>query len=115
MKDINDTLGHRQGDSALVDTAQILRKTFRESDILARYGGDEFIILSLENTESGAELFEKRLREHLEYHNKYEGRPYTLSLSTGFARYAPENPLSIKDLLVEADRIMYGKKNDKKR
>lgn len=115
MKDINDTLGHRQGDGALIDTARILRKTFRESDIIARYGGDEFIILSLENTESGAEMFEKRLREHLENHNKYEGRPYTLSLSTGFARYDPENPLSIKDLLVEADRIMYGKKNDKKR
>ncbi len=115
MKDINDTLGHGQGDSALIDTARILGKTFRESDIIARYGGDEFIILSLENTESGAELFENRLREHLEYHNKNEGRPYTLSLSTGFARYDPENPLSIEDLLVEADHIMYGQKNGKKR
>lgn len=115
MKDINDTLGHRQGDSALVDTARILRKTFRESDIIARYGGDEFIILSLENTESGAELFENRLREHLEYHNKHESRPYTLSLSTGFAHSDPENPLSIEDLLVEADHIMYEQKNGKKR
>jgi len=115
MKEINDTLGHRQGDSALIDTAQILGKTFRESDIIARYGGDEFIILSIENTESGAELFETRLRDHLKYHNNYESRLYTLSLSTGFARYDPENPLSIEDLLVEADHIMYGKKNDKKR
>jgi diguanylate cyclase (GGDEF)-like protein len=115
MKDINDTLGHRQGDSVLVDTARILGKTFRESDIIARYGGDEFIILSIENTESGAELFETRLREHLEYHNNYESRLYTLSLSTGFARYDPDNPLSIEDLLVEADHIMYDKKNGKKR
>ena len=115
MKDINDTLGHMQGDSALIDTAEILRKTFRESDIIARYGGDEFIILSIENTESGAELFENRLREHLEYHNKHESSTYTLSLSTGFARYDPENPLSIEDLLVEADHIMYDKKNVKKR
>jgi diguanylate cyclase (GGDEF)-like protein len=115
MKDINDALGHRQGDSALVDTARILKKTFRESDIIARYGGDEFIILSLETPESGIELFELRLKEHLEYHTRHESRPYTLSLSTGFARYDPENPLSIEDLLFEADRIMYEQKNGKKR
>ena len=49
MKWINDTLGHREGDRALIDTASILRNTFRASDIVARIGGDEFIGLSIES------------------------------------------------------------------
>src|SRR3989338_8947318 len=45
LKHINDTFGHQEGDRALTDVAQILKKIFRESDIIARLSGDEFIIL----------------------------------------------------------------------
>lgn len=48
------------------------------------------------------------------YHNRYENRPYKLSVSTGIARYDPENPLSLHDLLIMADRMMYEHKKDKK-
>jgi diguanylate cyclase (GGDEF)-like protein len=51
LKWINDTLGHKEGDKALIDTAQILRQTFRESDIIARLGGDEFAILSIDTAD----------------------------------------------------------------
>jgi diguanylate cyclase (GGDEF)-like protein/PAS domain S-box-containing protein len=110
MKYINDTYGHQEGDRALSDTAAILKKTFRESDIVARFGGDEFVILSLETPESSAFSINKRLLEHLDYHNKYERRPYTLSLSIGVARYDSGNPVTLDDLLVQADGIMYEQK-----
>ena len=115
MKAINDTLGHHEGDRALIDMGQILKKTFREADIVARLGGDEFVILSLETPESGADILTSRLTEHLDYHNKYESRPYQLSVSIGISRYDPEKPLDIHDLIVHADRMMYEQKNAKKR
>ena len=114
MKQINDTLGHQEGDRALIDIAQILKKTFRESDIIARHGGDEFVILSLETPEFGADLLVNRLGEHMHYHNRYESRPYSLSLSMGFARYDPENPMSLHELLVKADSMMYEEKRSRK-
>jgi diguanylate cyclase (GGDEF)-like protein/PAS domain S-box-containing protein len=115
MKQINDTLGHPEGDRALIDVGYILKKTFRESDIIARFGGDEFVVLSLETPESSADVLTNRLTEHMTYHNKYENRSYRLSVSIGIARYDPENPLSLHDLLIRADRVMYENKKDKKR
>jgi diguanylate cyclase (GGDEF)-like protein/PAS domain S-box-containing protein len=115
MKQINDTLGHPEGDRALNDVGYILKKTFRESDIIARFGGDEFVVLSLETPESSADVLTDRLTEHMTYHNRYENRPYKLSVSTGIARYDPENPVSLHDLLIRADKVMYENKKDKKR
>jgi len=115
MKQINDTVGHPEGDRALIDVGYILKKTFRESDIIARFGGDEFVVLSLETPEPSADVLTDRLTEHMTYHNKYENRPYKLSVSTGVARYDPENPMSLHDLLIRADRMMYENKKHKKR
>jgi diguanylate cyclase (GGDEF)-like protein len=56
LKIINDNFGHKTGDSALVETANILKKTFRESDIIARIGGDEFVILGMENPQINTEF-----------------------------------------------------------
>lgn len=50
LKKINDTLGHQKGDWALIDTANLLKETFRESDIIARIGGDEFVVMPIETT-----------------------------------------------------------------
>ena len=99
----------------MIDVGYILKKTFRESDIIARFGGDEFVVLSLETPEPSADVLTDRLTEHMTYHNKYENRPYKLSVSTGVARYDPENPMSLHDLLIRADRMMYENKKHKKR
>lgn len=115
MKKINDTLGHKEGDSALIDTSNILKKTFRESDIIARIGGDEFAVLAVETHDVSIEVFIARLKSNLEAHNVEELHHYKLSLSIGFSCYDPDNPCSIEKLLALADTNMYEQKRKKQK
>jgi len=112
LKKINDTLGHAQGNAALIETAILLKETFRESDILARLGGDEFGVLTVETAEDSAHALTARLQKNLADHNARADRLYLLALSIGIARYTPEIPCSIDELLARADQLMY---EDKKR
>ena len=109
LKWINDHYGHNEGDRALIDLSNILKKTFRESDIIARIGGDEFVAL-LESTVENDEILITRLSENIKDHNAKQTRHYKLSVSVGVAQFDPENPISIDDLLSEADALMYAQK-----
>jgi diguanylate cyclase (GGDEF)-like protein len=113
FKWVNDSLGHEQGDKVLVDTAHILRQTFRESDIIARIGGDEFVILSIEAADVDPEVFLKRLQQNIDEYNAKETRRYKLALSWGTVAYDPESLDSLDELLSQADRLMYRHKKDK--
>ena len=113
FKWINDFFGHQQGDKVLVDTAHILRQTFRESDIVARIGGDEFVVLSIEAADVDPAVFLKRLQQNIDEYNAKETRSYKLALSWGTVVYDPESPESLDVLLSQADRLMYVHKNDK--
>ena len=73
LKWINDHHGHNEGDQALIDLANILKKTFRESDIVARIGGDEFVVLS-ESTDENGEIVLTRLYENIKDHNAKRSR-----------------------------------------
>ncbi|MGA3085599.1 MAG: sensor domain-containing diguanylate cyclase [Thermodesulfobacteriota bacterium] len=116
LKVINDNFGHPQGDQALIDTARILKETFRDPDILARIGGDEFVILAIEAApEAGPELLLERLKKNLDLFNEKSNRPYQLSLSMGVVGYDPEHPVPIDDLLIQADNQMYEEKQRKKK
>jgi len=110
LKRINDTLGHLEGDRALIEVADILRETFRESDIIARIAGDEFVVLAIETDRPSADAITTRLQENLEARNARGDRCYKLSLSVGIARYDPKHPCSIDELLARADRLMYEQK-----
>jgi diguanylate cyclase (GGDEF)-like protein/PAS domain S-box-containing protein len=112
LKRINDALGHSEGDLALIEIASALKETFRESDIIARIGGDEFVVLAIETDGASAEILTTRLQENLEARNAKEDRRYKLSLSVGIARYDPKHPCSIDELLARADRLMYEQKQD---
>jgi len=113
LKWINDTLGHEEGDKALVDTANVLRQTFRESDIIARLGGDEFAVLSIDATDMNPETFSKRLQQSIDEYNEKESRPYKLAMSWGTAIYDPESPMSLDKLMSSADELMYAQKKSK--
>ncbi len=91
LKTINDTLGHTQGDLALRELSTILKKSFRESDILARIGGDEFLALSVSASKENAEIVVNRIQATLEDRNQRGGTTYDLALSLGSARYDPED------------------------
>jgi diguanylate cyclase (GGDEF)-like protein len=110
LKGINDRFGHHEGDRALVDAAQIIRQTFRESDILSRIGGDEFVVLITEKPEINAEVLFGRLRKNLEVYNRKVQRPYSFFISMGVATFDPRNPVSLNELLVQADKSMYRNK-----
>ncbi len=110
LKDINDTLGHRCGDQALFEIAAILSHTFRESDTIARIGGDEFAALAPETDDGASEILIGRIREQLDERNARGDLPYSLSLSIGVASYTPDNPCSIDEILADADRRMYAEK-----
>ena len=114
MKYINDTFGHQEGDRALIDTADILRNTFRGSDIIARIGGDEFAILALETGATYSEILVNRLKANVETHNDKSSRSYALSFSVGVTHYDPGAPCSIDELLSRADALMYEQKKRKK-
>ncbi|MFA5352878.1 MAG: diguanylate cyclase [Thermodesulfovibrionales bacterium] len=115
MKWINDTFGHNEGDRALKNVADLLRKTLRVSDIIARIGGDEFVGLALEAGEMTGELIRSRLQENIMTHNleQPEGL-YELSLSVGIVRYDPFKPWTLDALLERGDRLMYEEKQKKK-
>ena len=108
LKLINDTVGHQRGDMEIINVANILKETFRESDIVARIGGDEFVVLGVDTPDTNIETLAERLREHINIHNDKADEPLgELSLSYGFTIYDPMHPCSIYQLLSEADKLMY--------
>ena len=113
MKRINDTHGHPQGDQALLDVANILKKTFRESDVVARIAGDEFAVLAADAHVASAGTLVARIERNLKDHNDTAGRDYHLSISIGTTSYDPEQPCSIEELLARADAMMYQQKRNK--
>jgi diguanylate cyclase (GGDEF)-like protein/PAS domain S-box-containing protein len=110
LKRINDMFGHQEGDFALMETARIIKKTFREPDIKARMSGDEFAVLMLENTLSDSKALIGRLQKELDIRNGEDERSYKVSLSIGIARRTPECNFAIDELLREADTVMYENK-----
>ncbi|MBF0456753.1 MAG: diguanylate cyclase [Nitrospirae bacterium] len=114
LKRINDTLGHSAGDAAIMDTAFILKETFRESDIIGRIGGDEFVVLITEIFGITEEVVTERLLSTVAPYNERQDCPYKISLSIGFVLYRPESDLTINALMAAADRLMYEHKLKKK-
>ena len=115
MEAVNEDNGQEAGDRLLVDVADILRKTFREADIFARTGGDEFVISTLVSSPKGKDLIMERLNKNIEEFNAGQGSIAQLSMSFGTSIYNPEQPSSIDDVLSMADDDMHEHKKSKKR
>ena len=112
LKVVNDNLGHEEGDRLLISSANILKQTFRKSDITARIGGDEFAVLVSDAAE-GSEIVLNRLEDRIDSHNALSDRQYHISMSVGIAVYDPANPCSLDDLMSRADQLMYMQKKEK--
>jgi diguanylate cyclase (GGDEF)-like protein/PAS domain S-box-containing protein len=114
LKKINDSLGHKEGDAALVEMAGLLKDAFRDSDIIARMGGDEFVVLAIDLAGGKVGALARRLYEKAQARNARSDAGSPLSFSLGIARYDPDKPSSLQDLLALADREMYQNKTAKK-
>lgn len=111
FKQVNDTWGHAVGDQALVEVAEVLRETFRESDLIGRLGGDEFVVLAVNSLDPEGEVLLARLDQRLNVRNDRPHRRYRLSLGRGLAKFDPTSPQSVDQLLHAADeRLMAGKR-----
>jgi diguanylate cyclase (GGDEF)-like protein len=113
LKHINDTYGHAAGDKLLIRLAEILRCTFRESDIISRIGGDEFAVLSMELGPGSNDMLLERLQKNIEKKKRERGNDPELSISTGVSRYNQNGSDSVTDLLDRADKDMYERKAGK--
>lgn len=110
MKKINDTYGHLEGDKALINAAEVLKEVFRESDVIARIGGDEFAVLAIKTSKAYPNILINRLQHQLDIRNLKKGSLGYFSMSIGLAEYNPDNPGTLDDLMSEADTRMYEQK-----
>lgn len=113
FKPINDRYGHAEGDRVLVSFAGLMRKTFRDSDVFARIGGDEFAVLLTNTGQQQAIEIVERFRSLIEAFNSRMDRGYDIAFSDGIVSVKPDDECSIDDMLREADVLMYEKKLDR--
>jgi diguanylate cyclase (GGDEF)-like protein len=110
LKSINDMFGHNAGDIALVICARALEAAFRESDIVARIGGDEFVVLAETDTRDLGTV-SLWLDGELDRRTAESGLRFAVSLTIGSTHSEPPHALSLDDLLRQADAYMYEHKH----
>lgn len=113
FKPINDRFGHAEGDRALVAFSNMMRDVFRDSDVYARTGGDEFVVLLTDTDETGAKESMQRFQEALSDYNRREARGYDLEYSAGYVTRSADDDRGVEALIEAADEMMYARKKRK--
>lgn len=108
FKTFNDRFGHSFGDDVLVTAAQTIANTIRRSDLLYRFGGEEFVVLASHTGEQGAMLLAERIRENIAALTSVRGRDTRITVSVGVARLQPRE--SAEELFGRADKALYAAK-----
>ncbi len=111
LKTVNDTSGHEAGSDMIHCFGKLLKASFREADTIARIGGDEFVVLCVQENPRKAL---QRLQKHVALQNQRNYKPYQLSYSCGWACSATASPGIIERLMIKADSNMYQDKRSKK-
>ncbi len=107
FKKINDTYGHKKGDEVLIATADILRSSFRKDDIIARYGGDEFFIVTGISSDLRLDSAISNLQAKVKDYNRFHKRSRPLSLSIGALLYDPKYGTDADTFIHSVDSEMY--------
>ena len=115
LKAINDAHGHPEGDRALCAVARAFDSALRDSDIVARLAGDEFVALAVEASPPGIPSLVVRLRERLADESKRLTRTVELSVSIGIAPFDPKASPALDELIEAADQDMYREKAEGRR
>lgn len=114
LKEINDRLGHKAGDQAIIDLADILERSLRGGDIIARIGGDEFVILTSIALGENADGVIERLRAEINSFNQRTLRKYLVQASFGFEIIEPDGNLDLEEVIRRADLEMYCEKRKRR-
>ena len=114
LKRTNDALGHEAGSELLAEMAALIGQTFRETDVIGRIGGDEFVVAGQANAERISTAVQ-RLEEAVIAANQRHSRVYILNFSLGYVLSSPAGQENLDQLLEQADHIMYQAKRDKNR
>ena len=115
LKYINDTFGHAGGDAAIAQFSRILQDTFRDSDVIGRMGGDEFVIMMVDATEDDLASIQARLQSNTDAYNLGSAPGQGLSFSLGVIRVEPQSTVTMEELLSQADEAMYKHKVSRRR
>ncbi|BAY38592.1 diguanylate cyclase with GAF sensor [Nostoc sp. NIES-2111] len=113
LKQINDTFGHEVGDRVIADAAALLSQTYRDSDIIARWGGDEFVVF-IPDCLAHTNTITARLQTNVDLFNQNRGRSYHLSMSIGVQECVINEDFSLEKLILQADELMYQQKHAKR-
>lgn len=114
LKPINDEFGHDAGDEALKDTVNIIRRSIRESDFVARVGGDEFVVILDIKEAHDLKALKKSIERGVAAFNKAGRKPYKLSLSYGYRVCDAKTETDMEDFFKDIDTLMYKDKNEKR-
>lgn len=115
LKKINDQFGHAAGSQVINDTAEILRDSFRQSDVISRWGGDEFVILLSQAVITSSDVVIKRIGKKIAAFNARSTRPYKLAVSLGVEPTDLDSDVALNAVIAEADKSMYEHKRNKPR
>ena len=115
LKRLNDTHGHEIGSRVIQEVGDILRETFRSSDLIARIGGDEFVVFETSNDQIDEGTDVQRLQDNVTRHNAQQARDYEISLSIGVASMDSDSSMTLEELLKNGDKTMYQQKRNKRR
>ena len=114
LKEVNDVHGHEEGDWLIVKAAEILAESIRLGDEAIRLGGDEFLLVLHNCSEDGSRILLQRIEESMAQITAEAHKPFPLTASMGLAIYDPARHMQVHQLIAEADRRMYLKKQLKK-
>ncbi len=111
LKRINDTYGHNEGDAAIKSLANLLVQSAGEDSIIARFGGDEFVVAAVcADGEEFSAQFQEKLARKIDAYNEISEKPYKISASVGLTVTKPDSTDGIDRLIEIADDIMYRQK-----
>ena len=107
FNEISNVFGSAEQKNALIDTANILKQTFRRSDVIARYAESIFAVVAIEANKDSDKILTNRLQTNLDKYNQSSNRDFKLSIEIGIAYYNPKYPCSIIEVIARACKSLY--------
>ena len=114
LKKVNDQYGHDAGSASIIAFSRILRSALRSADLISRWGGDEFVILTIGSPGETADMIVERIYAKIKQHNAESDTPYDIACSIGVTPVPIGNKKPFETLIAEADQAMYAEKRRRK-